>query len=97
MTMKPESRLKQKVLADLKRLSMCYAIKLQEVGRHGVPDIFVCLKGDFVAIELKSGPGKATMLQEITLDNIRKAGGMAFVANEETWPYQFKVLSMMHD
>ncbi len=47
--------------------------------KRGIPDIIVCLKGHFVAVETKAPDGKATELQLHTLKKIDKAGGFAFL------------------
>ena len=52
-------------------------------GRSGIPDIVGCYKGVFFAIECKAGKGIPTALQERELMNIKKAGGQAWVVNEE--------------
>lgn len=52
-------------------------------GSQGVPDFIVCIDGLFVGIECKSGKGKVTALQQMNLDNIKRAGGLALVINEE--------------
>ena len=51
-------------------------------GRSGVPDIVGCYRGCFFAIECKAGDNKTTALQERELKQIRDAGGMACVINE---------------
>lgn len=48
-------------------------------GTAGIPDIIVCYKGRFIAFECKVGTNKATVLQEITIRQILKAGGYALV------------------
>lgn len=46
-------------------------------GKSGVPDIVACIKGKFVAIEVKR-PGKvATKIQARRMDEIKAAGGIA--------------------
>lgn len=47
-------------------------------GTAGIPDIIACIGGRFVAFEVKTETGKLSKLQEITIDKIRKAGGLAF-------------------
>ena len=54
-------------------------------GRSGIPDIVGCYRGCFFAIECKAGANKPTALQERELQRIRKAGGFAFVVNEENF------------
>jgi len=53
-------------------------------GRSGVPDIVVCHKGRFLAIECKAGYNKPTALQEAEMAKIRKAGGETLVIREDT-------------
>lgn len=43
----------------------------------GIPDIIVCYKGRFIALEVKNEVGKATVLQLATIKHIREAGGIA--------------------
>ena len=45
----------------------------------GIPDIIVCYKGRFYGLEAKVGTNKPTRLQEATIAEIRKAGGVAGV------------------
>lgn len=49
------------------------------VQRAGVPDILACVKGHFVAIEVKSETGRPTALQVWNIEKIREAGGIAMV------------------
>jgi hypothetical protein len=49
-------------------------------SRAGVPDIIACLQGRFVGIEVKSEKGKLSDLQKLNIQQIREAGGIAFVA-----------------
>ena len=53
--------------------------------RAGVPDILACIDGYFVAIEVKADNGSPTDLQLWTVDQIRKAGGFAFVLYPSGW------------
>lgn len=49
---------------------------------HGVPDIIVCARGQFIGVECKA-PGKANNTTHNQDDHIRRivgAGGLAFVA-----------------
>jgi len=47
-------------------------------GQAGVPDIIACIKGRFVAIEVKRPGEKPTPIQEAFLESITKKGGVAF-------------------
>jgi hypothetical protein len=48
-------------------------------GTAGIPDLIVCYKGRFIAFECKVGKNKPTVLQEMTINQIIKAGGYAVV------------------
>ena len=50
-----------------------------QYGTAGIPDIIVCHKGRFIALEAKVGKNKPTKLQAATIEAIRKAGGIAAV------------------
>ena len=89
-----ETSFKEKVLADLKTLRNCWCLKTMERGRHGTPDLLICLDGKFVAIELKKEGGRVMKIQELTLEKIMAAGGISFVASPSTWVQQFKLLQI---
>jgi Holliday junction resolvase len=79
----PEAKVKAKVVAQLKALGAYYFYPVTGgFGRSGVPDIVGCYKGRFFAIECKAGTNKPTPLQQKNLDEIAKAGGLAWVVNE---------------
>jgi len=48
----------------------------------GCSDLIVCLRGKFIAIEVKRKNKKPTDLQKSFLESITKAGGMAFVFDD---------------
>jgi hypothetical protein len=83
MALTPERKVKDKVVAALKKHGAYYfSPPSNGFGRAGIPDIIVCLHGWFVAIECKAGNNKPTLLQLRELNNIEKAGGIAVVINE---------------
>lgn len=45
----------------------------------GVPDILACINGYFVGIEVKAENGNPSELQKYHCEEIRKAGGFAFI------------------
>ena len=47
-----------------------------------MPDIVICFKGHFLAIECKAGDNKPTALQELNLSQIKQNGGHSIVVNE---------------
>lgn len=86
MASTPEAKVKAKVVGILKDEGAYYFFPATHgYGRSGVPDIVACVGGHFLAIECKAGKNKPTALQVREIENIRKAGGVAIVANEENW------------
>ena len=84
MAMTPEAKVKAKVRKVLDELGAYYVMPVTGgFGRQGAPDFLVCLSGRFVGIECKAGSNKPTPLQEKNLEQIEKAGGEAFVLNED--------------
>ena len=68
MAQTPESKVKAKVVAQLKALGAYY---------------FYPVRGTFFAIECKAGNNKPTPLQQKNIDAITKQGGLVWVVNEE--------------
>lgn len=84
MAATPESKVKKKVVAELKKFGAYYFYPVTGGwGASGVPDIIACYNGRFVGIECKAGKNKPTELQRKNLRDIRNAGGIALVINEE--------------
>lgn len=84
MAATPEVKVKQKVRRILDELHVYYFFPpANGYGRAGIPDIILCCKGAFGAVECKAGKGKLTALQERELDAINAAGGFTFVARED--------------
>jgi len=92
----PETLLKEKVLSDLKSLSNTHAVKIQQVGIRGIPDILACIAGWFVAIELKrDSTQNPEPLQKYQLKKIEKAGGFSYVVHPGNWPLVFEELRVI--
>lgn len=50
-----------------------------QYGTAGIPDLICCYKGKFIAFEVKTDTGKATVLQRLTIRQIQNAGGYACI------------------
>jgi hypothetical protein len=76
-----EAALIQKIRKYLSTLPECFFWKEHggQYGTAGIPDIIVCYKGRFIALEAKVGRNKPTTLQAVTIEQIRRAGGVAAV------------------
>ncbi len=84
MAATPEAKVKNKIKAILKSHNVYYAMPMGTgFGNSGVPDFLCCVNGRFFAIEAKAGKGTTTALQDKHLREIEKAGGDAWVVNEE--------------
>ena len=80
----PEKKVKNKVVALLKRYGAYYFYPVTGgYGMSGVPDIVACYNGYFIGIECKAGKNKPTELQKQNLERIEGCGGYALVINED--------------
>lgn len=91
--MKPETRFKEKVMAALKTLPFTWHVKTQQRSVRGIPDLLLCVRGHFVAAELKATPEEdPDPLQEFNLAKITRSGGIAVTIHPGNWPAFFSVL-----
>ena len=82
--MTPEAKVKKVVVAQLKQLGAYYFYPVTGgYGQSGVPDVVGCYEGLFIGIECKAGKNKPTPLQDRNLKQIRDAGGIDLVVNED--------------
>lgn len=84
MGKQPESKIVKKIRAFLEgREAWVFNVHggdspFQEVG---VPDLLCCWQGRFVGLEVKLPGEKPSRRQEVVLERIRKAGGIAAVVS----------------
>lgn len=74
-----EKTITNQILKYLKSEPECFAFK-EHSGMYstaGIPDIICCYSGKFVAFEVKTEQGRLSKLQEITIERIQQAGGVA--------------------
>ena len=60
---------------------------IQQRAKAGDPDRIICLRGNFIAIELKVKGGVLSEMQKVKLSRIANSGGRIFVATPETWNF----------
>jgi len=77
-----EADIQAKILKYINSLDEGWATKVIKANTAGVPDILACIKGHFVAIEVKTKYGRVSELQKIKLNQIRDAKGSAIVARD---------------
>ena len=69
------------IMRYLKTVPHCFYFKEHggQYGTAGLPDIIVCYRGRFVALEVKTPSGRPSKLQEVTIAKIKAAKGEAFM------------------
>ncbi|MCG1029284.1 VRR-NUC domain-containing protein [Virgibacillus halodenitrificans] len=80
--MGPEKRVENQIKGFLDQIGAYYRKTHGNLfSKAGTPDILACIKGRFVAIEVKREVGgEVSPLQKANIKLIREAGGIAFVA-----------------
>lgn len=75
-----EKEITKSILRYLKTVPDCFCWKEHGgmYGTAGLPDIICCIRGLFVAFEVKAENGNLTKLQEATIQRIKNAKGKAF-------------------
>jgi len=76
-----EATITATVARYLKTVPECFFWKEHgsQYGTAGLPDIILCYRGRFVALEVKAPSGRPSKLQEITIAKIKAAKGEACI------------------
>lgn len=77
-----ESVIQSKILRYLNSRENVWAVKVISANKIGTPDILVCYKGKFIALECKNENGSTSKLQEYQIKKIKNAGGLAYVVRD---------------
>lgn len=86
MSKAPETKFKERVLADLRGMPSTYCEKIQQLSKRGTLDIMGCMHGRALVLELKAGTGhKLDSLQAYKLERYREAGALALVSEPCSW------------
>lgn len=83
MKQKEEQKVQDSIMKYIKSIGGL-PIKQNQIGIYGqagVPDILACIKGRFVAIEVKKPGEKPKPHQVAFIDAINKKGGIAFYSD----------------
>lgn len=80
----PEGKVKEKVKRVLKAHDAYYHMPVQNGMGSPTLDFVGCHVGRYFAIETKAPGKKPTPRQELTIDQIRQAGGKVFVIDGDT-------------
>jgi len=73
----PERKFRDRITPKLKKIPHSWWESIQQTTIRGTPDILGLINGRFIALELKAANGTPSLLQEIKIDRISKAGGYA--------------------
>lgn len=93
MALKPETAFRIGYFDPfIKRLKNTCSFSIQQVSINGDPDKLLCIRGKFVACELKAKGGKLRPLQEYRLNQVRVAGGITLVVSPDNWETTKKYL-----
>lgn len=81
--MKSEAHVKAAVKALLREFGVWYFMPhMNGYGRAGIPDFIACLNGRLVAIETKFDGRSLTPSQQMELDAVAAADGVAIAVNQ---------------
>lgn len=76
----PESRLQRAIQhALMNRGAFVFKVHGSQYMMTGLPDLVLCYRGWFVALEVKMPGNDASPAQKLRIKQIRKAGGRAYV------------------
>lgn len=93
---KNETRFRtSKVDPFLKTLKNTFSESIQQVSINGSADKHLCIRGKFVALELKAKGGKVSGLQRFKLNEVNRCGGYALVADPDNWEEIKQLLSKL--
>lgn len=86
MAIKAETRFRKNTVKPfLKTLKHVKDFPIQQLAIVGDPDFLLCLRGHFVALELKDEFGTLSEIQRHKLKEVARAGGFALVASPQNW------------
>lgn len=96
--MTAEKQFENKIKKELEKRGIWY-VKFFANGMtiSGVPDLLCCVKGKFVALEIKSEKGKPSKLQLWQIEQIKKAGGIARVVYPKDWDTLLELLDIIQN
>ena len=86
MAQKAETVFRVRVTKFLKTLNNAAYFPIQQVAIRGTPDFLLCVKGHFIALELKRDDKQGVKgLQAYNRTWIMRCGGDHFVVTPENW------------
>lgn len=96
MGQKAETVFRKKVRKDLEKLPLTTIFTIQQRTLCGDPDFILCVRGEFVALELKkSAQDKPRKLQLYRAHLIEQSLGKAFTVHPENWKQVLSILTLI--
>lgn len=74
--------LQSKILRHLEATPGAWAVKVEVANERGCPDILCCVRGRFLAIEVKKGTDRLSKIQEAQGVRINEADGYFWVITD---------------
>lgn len=74
-----EADVRRRVVEALRARGAVVWSQTGAIGGTGRPDLAVCYRGRFIAVELKAPAGRLSRLQRVLLEQVESAGGIAAV------------------
>jgi hypothetical protein len=94
MSRKAETKFRARIKPRLESLPNTVVFSIQQQTIRGTPDLLVCCRGVFVALELKAaGKSPVSPLQAYNISRISKAFGLAYVVHPDNFEVVLAVLS----
>lgn len=79
---KDETVIQDKIIDYLKEHHILHWRMSGASNMAGFPDLLLCVRGRFVALEIKTPVGKPTLQQMKVIGDIAKAGGIAHLVSD---------------
>ena len=92
MSQKPETIFRAKLRSALEKIPCSFWESIQQTGIRGTPDLFGCICGVFVALEIKTDVGVTSAIQLYKLNKIQEAGGVSFVVSPNNFEASIQFL-----
>ncbi len=94
----PESYEKAEIKTYLKSIGAWFFCPyMAGFGKSGMPDIVACIDGCFWGIEVKREGKQATPIQQLRMEEIEKAGGLAVAGTAEHVIKHLKIAQATRD
>ena len=78
----------------------CWQVKFfaNAYTKRGIPDLLVCYRGHFIAVELKAPNGKPSELQKWNIVKINEAGGIGVILRPDQFEdFKHMIYYLKHD